>query len=108
MMTNNEMIVFFEENGFNVDLINEYKRQCAEIEKWTNGGVDMIIYLNPFTVEEFEKYVNDFDVDELIDMHRQDDRYKKAFTISQSLIDFTNFHNHLINTKNLLLKKAQL
>jgi len=86
---------FFEENGFQVYLDKQDNVQCAELEKWTNGGVDMIIWLNPFTAEEFKSYVNDFDIDEIIDLHRQDIRYKKDFTISQSLEDFTNFYNDI-------------
>lgn len=86
---------FFEEKDFNVHLFKQDKKQCAEIEKWTDGGVDMIINLMPFTVERFVDYVNNFNVDEEIDLHRQDKRYKDAFTISDSLKDFTNFHNHL-------------
>jgi hypothetical protein len=86
---------FFEENGFIVHLTKQDKVQCAELEKWTDGGVDMIIWLNPFTVAEFKSYVNDFNVDEVIDTHRQDQRYKNDFTISQSLKDFTDFYNHL-------------
>jgi hypothetical protein len=55
----------------------------------------MIIWLNPYTAEEFVKYVNDFDVDEEVELHRQSKQYKDAFTLRQSLDDFTNFHNHL-------------
>ena len=55
---------FFEENGFNVSLHIQDNVQCAELEKWTFGGVDMIIWLNPFTPEEFKSYVNDFDIDQ--------------------------------------------
>lgn len=94
-MTTEKLKNFFEENGFNVHLAEQDNVQCAEVEKWTNGGVDMIIWLNPFTVEEFKSYVDDFDVDETIDSHRQDSRYRNDFTISQSLRDFTDFHNHL-------------
>lgn len=90
-----ELQEFFEENGFNVHLTKQDNVQCAELEKWTDGGVDMIIWLNPFTADEFKSYVNDFDVYETIDSHRQDQRYKNYFTISQSLKDFTDFHNHL-------------
>ena len=86
---------FFEENGFNVSLHIQDNVQCAELEKWTFGGVDMIIWLNPFTPEEFKSYVNDFDIDEQIDIHRQDKSYKNNFTLSQSLTDFTDFHNEL-------------
>lgn len=94
-MTTNKLQNFFEENGFNVFLTKQDDVQCAEVERWTDGGVDMIIWLNPFTADEFKSYVDDFDVDEQIDSHRQDPRYKNDFTISQSLKDFTDFHNHL-------------
>lgn len=86
---------FFEDEGFDVNKFEQDNQICAEIEKWTEGGVDMIITLMPFTIEEFIDYVNDFDVDDEIDTHRQDERYKKDFTISQSLKDFKKFQNDL-------------
>jgi hypothetical protein len=86
---------FFEENEFNVHLFKQDNKQCAEIEKWTNIGVDMIICLNPFTAEEFKNYVKEFNVDDEIDLHRQDKRYCKDFTVRQSVEDFEHFHNHL-------------
>lgn len=86
---------FFEENEFNVYIFEQDDKHCAEVEKWTDGGVDMIITLMPFTKEEFIDYVNDFNIDGEIDLHRQDQRYKDAFTISSSVKDFTDFHNHL-------------
>jgi len=85
----------FEDNDFKVHLTKQDNIQCAEVEKWTDGGVDMIIWLNPFTVEEFKSCVNDFDVDEQIELHREGKDYKNAFTIRQSLEDFTDFHNKL-------------
>ena len=39
--------------------------------------------------------LNDFDIDEEININMQDKSYKNNFTISQSLKDFTDFHNHL-------------
>ena len=86
---------FFTENDFNVFLTKQDGVQCAEIEKWTDGGVDMIFFLNPFSAESFESQVSDFNIDEEIDLHRQDNTYKNNFTISESVTDFTNFHNHL-------------
>ena len=94
-MTKQALKKFFEEKGFNVHLFEQDKQKCAELEKWTNGGVDMIIYLTPFTIKEFIQFVNDFDIDEEIDLHRQDKKYKDAFTITQSVKDFTDFHNNL-------------
>lgn len=86
---------FFEENNFNVSLFKEENIKCAELETWTNGGVNMIIYLKPFTIKEFEEYVNDFDVDEEIELHRESQKYKNDFTIRESLTDFEEFHNRL-------------
>lgn len=92
---NNSLRDFFENEDFGVHLFEQDGMQCAEVEKWTDGGVDMIITLMPFTKEEFIEWVNDFDVDDEIETHRRDPQYKKAFTIRESLEDFTNFHNHL-------------
>jgi len=94
-MTTKKLKAFFEKEEFNVFLTEEDNVECAEVEKWTDGGVDMIFWLKPFTADEFKKRVNDFDIDEEIDTHRQDKLYKSNFTISESLKDFTDFHNHL-------------
>jgi hypothetical protein len=94
-MKTQELEMFFNDNGFNVFLTKQDNVLCAEIERWTDCGVDMIILLNPFTIDEFKSYVNDFNVDEQIDFHRQSREYKNNFTVSQSLNDFTDFHNYL-------------
>ena len=94
-MTTQKLIDFFENNGFIVNTAKEDNILCAEIEKWTKGGVDMIIYLYPFSVKEFKSYVDDFDIDENIDLHRQGIDYRNAFSISEALDDFSHFHKHL-------------
>ena len=94
-MNTEDLEAFFEECGLSVCLSEQDGTQVGELERWTDCGVDMIITLNPFTAEEFEEYVKDFDVDELIDLHRQDPSYKSNFSISVSLKDFTDFHNYL-------------
>ena len=104
-MTTKKLQKFFEDNDFNVDLFKQDGKQYAEIEKWTNGGVDMIFCLMPFTVESFIERVNNFDVDEEIDLHRQDKRYRDAFKITDSVKDFTDFHDHLKEVAALLTAK---
>jgi hypothetical protein len=94
-MTTENLKNFFEEKDFNVHLNEQDGVQCAEIETWTNGGVNMIMWLNPFTIEEFTQRVDDFDVDEEIELHRQGQDYKNAFTIRESLKDFEDYHNRL-------------
>jgi hypothetical protein len=86
---------FFEKEDFQVHLFKQDKKQCAEVETWTNGGVNMIIVLQPFIKEQFVEYVEQFNIDDEIDMCRQDQRYKAVFTITESVKDFTDFHNRL-------------
>jgi hypothetical protein len=95
---------FFIEENFNIYLFEQDGKQCAEIEKWTNGGVDMIFALVPLSKDEFIERVNNFDVDEEIDLHRQDKRYKDAFKITESVKDFTDFHKSLKRTVTKLNK----
>lgn len=103
-MTTKQLQDFFEERGYQVHLFEQDGKQCAEVESWTDGGVDMIINLMPFNKKEFIKYVDDFDIDDEIELHRQDKNYCKVFTISLSLEDFTNYHNVLKEVSEQLEK----
>ena len=104
-MTTDQLTDFFEENDFNVYQFEQDGQQCAELEKWTYGGVDMIITLMPFSKDKFINYVNEFDIDEEIDVYRNDKQYKSGFTISQSLADFTEFHDMLKEVVEKLKKE---
>ena len=97
-MNTKELQDFFEQEGFNVSLSMEDGIQCAEIEKWTNGGVDMIILLRPFSEEAFIEYVDNFDISEEIDLHRQNIAYVNNFKILEGVEDFSSFHNNLKDT----------
>lgn len=82
---------------------------CYELEEWTNGGVNMFIYLdkeeNISATQQFINYIDNFDIDEEIDIHRQDKSYKEAFKITESVKDFENWLNWLNNIKKELLEK---
>ncbi len=62
------------------------------LEEWTCGGVDMIIYIdktsNDNLIKQLTDYVENFDIDSEIDMHRESEDYKNAFTIRESIHDF--------------------
>lgn len=90
-MKTKKLVEFFEEYEFRVHLDKQDGVQTADIETWTSGGVNMIHCLNPFTVAEFERMVEDFDVDEEIDRHREMKGYKEAFSIRGSLADFEKY-----------------
>ena len=69
--------------------------QYLTLETWTDGGVNMIIYISKTMsdslVKQFESYIESFDIDEEIDLHRQDSRYRNAFRIVESVNDFSSF-----------------
>lgn len=91
-----------------------------EIETWTNGGVDMIhtfyfyddyqeIYDKDNVKEKLNELLNNFSIDDEIDKHRQDVNYKRTFTISQSLKDFTEYKKQLENlVDNFITKYHEL
>ena len=72
-----------------------------ELENWTDGGVDMFINIDKDKniIEELEKFIENFDIDEEIELHRQGDDYKSNFTIKESLNDFENW---LENIKDII------
>ena len=86
------------ENNF--DYINtNYNEDDLYLETWTNGGVDMIIYLDKekTIIENLEKYIRNFDIDEEIDLYRESKDYRDTFTIRESLEDFENWVEKIEN-----------
>lgn len=73
-----------------------------ELESWTNGGVDMFIYIdknkqNGTLYEQLSDYVNCFDIDEEIDLHRQSKDYQDNFKITESVKDFEDYIKFVCN-----------
>lgn len=83
------------EDNFNVYEQDNY----IELEAWTDGGVDMIIDIHndKELIKELEDYVAFFDIDEEIELYRQDKDYRNAFTIRESLNDFENWVERITN-----------
>lgn len=89
----------FDDCGLCVDVYEENGKECGiEIEGWTPGGVNMIHFLDfrqdgnildPWDITDKVNglYIN-FDIDEEIDVHRQDKQYRDAFTHKASVADF--------------------
>jgi hypothetical protein len=108
-----KILDIIEAQGFAVMLYEEDGVVCgAEIEDWTAGGVDMIHFIdlrgkdinNPDDWrDEISAIVANFDVDEEIDLHREDERYRKAFTISASVHDFEAWEERLRELANDVL-----
>lgn len=115
--TLDNIIKVFESFGFKVSLLSENgMNNGIEFETWTNGGVDMIhtiyffdnyqdIYDREKVKNELEEMIDNFSIDEEIDIYRQDKRYKEAFSIKESLEDFENYEEKLNDLSDNFLTK---
>lgn len=70
-----------------------------ELESYTDGGVDMFITIEKDSsnnlLEQLRLFVENFDIDEEIDIHRQDTDYRRNFTIRESINDFENWVDYI-------------
>lgn len=70
-----------------------------ELESYTNGGVDMFITIDKNSyntlLEQLKEFVKNFDIDEEIEIHREDENYKRNFTIRESITDFENWVDYI-------------
>ena len=107
MKTLQEIFDIIEENDISIDDYKENNILCGyELNSYTNAGVNEILFLdfrhenksatnvNDF-VKEFEDYINSQSIDDRIDRNRESKDYKNAFTIQESLTDFTEFDKKL-------------
>jgi len=105
----------FNINGFGVAPNEERGVVCGyELDGFTGGGVNTGPFLDfrnkgmsAFNVvdiaAELESYIDDFDIDETIDLYREGESYKKAFSIRQSLEDFEAY----VKTLNKMFDEAE-
>lgn len=99
------IIEIIENQDFSVSLYEEDDVTCgAEIEAWTDGGVDMIHFVDlrgkdiddtKAWKDEIASIASDFDIDEEIDIHREGKEYCAAFTCRQSVEDFEAWQERL-------------
>ena len=111
------IIKAIESFNYGVSLIYENGMISGmQIETWTNGGVDMIhtfyfcddyqeLYDKENVKKQLQELVDNFSIDDEIDMYRQDANYKSNFTISQSLEDFNEYQKKLEDLANNFITK---
>ena len=102
-----EIINLIEDKGISIDNYEEDEKLCGyELNTYTDGGVNEIIFLDfrdegenaldpKQFIEKFKTFISDFDIDERIDMYREDQNYKNNFSISESLIDFKDWKREM-------------
>ena len=76
--------------------------QIIQLESWTDGGVDMIIYIdkreNADYLTQLKNFINNFDIDEEIEIHRENEAYKRDFKITESIEDFESYIEEIKET----------
>lgn len=97
--------------------INEYEEKnvlCGyELNTYTKGGLNQIVFVdfretnkdpkNPDHFRElFLERVKSIDVDEEIEVNRQDKAYREAFTLTQALKDVKRWKKDLLSLANSL------
>ena len=103
-----QIISMAEHYSFTFHEYEENDVLCGyEMETWTDGGVNMIHFIDcressyadglmvQNVLEELKKISANFDVDEELELHRQGKSYRKAFTIREGLEDFEAYEKRL-------------
>jgi hypothetical protein len=104
-----------EDWGISIDRYEEDGKLCGyELNTYTDGGVNMIVFLDfrdggdpqdpEHFINELRSYIIDIDIDELIDLHRQDKHYRDNFSIKGSLEDFENWREEMEQLEEELSK----
>jgi len=103
-----------EAAGISIDEYKEKDILCGyELNTYTDGGVNQIIFIDFRNTGKDPKNENDFkelflaridsiDIDEEIEVNRQDKSYKAAFTLTQAVKDFRNWKRGLLTLSNKL------
>lgn len=95
---------------FETTLLTSNYGKVLELEQWTDGGVDMIIYVDlseKNIIEGLEEYLHNFDIDEEIDIYRQDKHYRDNFKITESVKDFEDWVLYVENVVKKLKEVEQ-
>lgn len=84
---------FFELFFSHVSIFKFANGQGMEMETWTDGGVNMLVWLEneDNLLEDFKEFVENFDVDYEIELHREGESYRNAFSLRESLNDFEDY-----------------
>lgn len=103
MKTLQQIFDKLEENDISIYEYKENKILCGyELNTYTNGGVNQLVFIdfrdteldskNPnHFLKLFKNRVNDIDIDDEIEVNRQNNNYKNTFSISESVEDFTDW-----------------
>jgi hypothetical protein len=113
MKTLKQIFDILEDNNISIDKYTEKNKICGyELNTYTNGGVNQIIFLdfrdngNPKKEDDFIKNfterIKDIDIEDEIEVNRHDKNYKANFTLRESLNDFEDWKKELERIAELI------
>ena len=103
-----KIIAKIEKASISVDKYEEDKKLCGyELNTYTNRGLNQIVFIdfrntdkNPKSAKDFKalflKRIEDIDIDEEVELNRQDKQYRSAFTLRESLDDIEEWKSELL------------
>jgi hypothetical protein len=103
-----------EAAGISIYQYKEKNKLCGyELNTYTDGGVNQIVFIDFRNTDKDPKNENDFkqlfldrinsiDIDDEIEMNRQDKTYKESFTLTQAVKDFESWKNDLLKLSHTL------
>jgi hypothetical protein len=115
MKTIKKIIEKIEKYGISVYPYTEEGILCGyELNTYTDGGVNEIVFLDfrdknmnaenvDDFIKEFKSYISDTDIEERIELNRQDKLYRDNFSLKASLKDFKNWNKKMLK----LIKKLE-
>lgn len=80
------------------------EKDYYELTTYTEGGVEENIILpnDENVLESFDEFVYNFDIDNEIELHRQGKQYCDNFSITDSVVDFTDFKRWLDKVNGII------
>ena len=109
-----EIINKIETAEISIHKYKEDKKLCGyELNTYTKGGLNQIVFVDfretnkdPKNADHFRELflerVKSIDVDEEIELNRQDKGYREAFTLTQALKDVKRWKKDLLKLANSL------
>jgi len=103
-----KIIAKIEKAGISVYEYKEGKKLCGyELNTYTDGGLNQIVFVDfrntdkdPKKAADFKKVflkqIKDIDVDEEVELNRQNKAYHAAFTLRQSLDDIEEWKEEML------------
>jgi len=104
----NKVIKKIEAAGISVHKYEENKKLCGyELNTYTRGGLNQIVFVDfrdtkkdPKKSKDFKELfldrVKSIDVDDEVEVNRQNKEYRNAFTLRESLNDIEEWKNTMV------------